>query len=271
MPSSSASVATTPSSSPQTRSALDRAALLGGVARPVGREPRGGSSSPPASSVSRAMPEDELGGLAALEADGALPARTTSAASRAAASASVERPLAGPRVEQRRLARRVCARGRAARRRRDDVDVEAGQAQGELGGVGDGGRGPAGTGVDAVERADAAQAPQDERDVGAEDPAVDVRLVDHHVREVARDVGQRAWFGQHPDVQHVRVGQDGLARAADARAPLRGVSPSYSAGRSAGAQAEPARLVLGEGLRRVEVERARARLARAAPRSTGRL
>jgi hypothetical protein len=100
--------------------------------------------------------------------------------------------------------------------------------------------------------------------VRAEHAAVDVRLVDDDEREVREHVAPHAVVRQHADVQHVRVREDQVRAVAD-RAPLlaRGVAVVDRVPEEALADArERARLVLRERLRRVEVERAGARVVR---------
>ena len=51
----------------------------------------------------------------------------------------------------------------------------------------------------------------------AEDAAVDVRLVDHHDREVGEEVGPRGVVREDPEVEHVGIGEDDVGVAADRR------------------------------------------------------
>ena len=188
----------------------------------------------------------------------------TSSASRSAASASAER-----RERERRVGdRRVPHRDRLLRARRavavDHGDVvEPGQALGELARVGHGRRREQEARLGPVRGRDPPQPPQHVRDVRAEHAAVDVRLVDHDDREVGEHVRPRPVVGQHAEVEHVRVGEDHVRAPADLRPLLaRGVAV---VDRGAGAldpeRVQRARLVLGERLRRVEVERAGAAVA----------
>jgi hypothetical protein len=100
--------------------------------------------------------------------------------------------------------------------------------------------------------------------VRAEDAAVDVCLVDDDVAEVVEHVPPAVVVGQHADVKHVRIGEDRVGETANVPAPLdlgvavvdRGTQPfQLELGQCSS-------LVLRERLRRVEVERARARLGR---------
>ena len=98
----------------------------------------------------------------------------------------------------------------------------------------------------------------------AEDAAVDVRLVDDDVAEVREDVCPAVVVREDADVEHVRVGQDRVRPLADLPTPLvLGVAVVDRRLDARDAQlGEGARLVLGERLRRVEVERAQLRLRR---------
>ena len=92
----------------------------------------------------------------------------------------------------------------------------------------------------------------------AEHAAVGVRLVDHDVREVAEHVGPAAVVRQHADVQHVRVREDRVGEAAHEMALLaRRVAVVDRRPQAEPVVAQGARLILGERLRRVDVERAR--------------
>ncbi len=160
--------------------------------------------------------------------------------------------------------RRVPHRDRAsAARRAVVVDhgevVEAGEPLGQLARVGDRGAGEHEAGARPVGVRDAPEPAQHVADVGAEHAAVDVRLVDHHQREVGEEVAPRAVVGEDPQVQHVRVGEDDVGAAADLQALL----PRRVAVVDRVAQAvdpegvQRARLVLRERLGRVQVQRAR--------------
>ena len=98
----------------------------------------------------------------------------------------------------------------------------------------------------------------------SEDPAVDVRLVDHDPGQVRQHVAPLAMVREDADVQHVRVGQDQVAAPADRPPLLAGcVAVVDRVPQERGTQRrELARLVLGEGLGRVEVDRACTRVAR---------
>jgi len=51
--------------------------------------------------------------------------------------------------------------------------------------------------------------------VAAEHAAVGVYLVEHHVREVAEELGPRVVVGQDAEVEHVGISQDDLGLALD--------------------------------------------------------
>jgi hypothetical protein len=138
--------------------------------------------------------------------------------------------------------------------------LQPGEALGQLHGVGDRRAGEQEAGRRAVGGGDAAQAAQDVGDVGAEDAAVDVRLVDHDDRQVGEEVRPRGVVGQDPDVEHVGVGEHEVRPPADGQALL---APGVSVvDRRAHQLRQPegvqrARLVLRERLGGVQVERAR--------------
>ena len=108
---------------------------------------------------------------------------------------------------QRRLPERE--RRRAARRGvvGDLRDGQAGEPGGGRARVGGGRRGEDEDGLGAVPRAHPPQPAQDLRDVGAEDAAVVVRLVDDDVAQAAQVRRPAGVPGQDRAVQHVGVGQ----------------------------------------------------------------
>ncbi len=104
-------------------------------------------------------------------------------------------------------------------------DVEPGEPSGGGGGLGHGGRGQHEGGVGAVERRDPPEPPQDLGDVGAEDAAVVVALVDHDVAQGPEEARPAGVPGQQRAVQHVGVGEHVLAVVAGPLAHLgRGVA-----------------------------------------------
>ncbi len=227
-PSSSAFVAATPEQRPALQPALEVAPLLGQVAGAVGGDPvlqlgDGLGDGPAGRQRDRLGPaagahegqragtlDDEVG-----QQVGGLGRR------RAADRRAV---LAAGAGQQRRLPEGEL--GRPARRAvpPDRGDVEAGEPGGRALGVGGGRRGQHEHRVGAVARADPAQPAQHLGDVGAEDPAVGVALVDDDPPQPAEEPGQVGVPRQHPAVQHVRVGEQQAGVPADPVALLaRGV------------------------------------------------
>ena len=141
----------------------------------------------------------------------------------------------------------------------DDRRLLARERARELAGVRDGGRGEQELRLGSVDPREPPQPAQDIRDVRAEDAAVDVRLVDHDEAEVVEKVAPQVVPRQDADVEHVRVREHEVRPAADLAPPLgRGVSVVDRRADGGDAElAERARLVLGERLRRVQVEGAR--------------
>ena len=207
---------------------------------------------------------DQLGGLAALcEADRAQTARHEPGhqercfGERARADAEI-------RVEQRRIPEHDIALRLSRGVRLDDRCRLAGQRGCELTRIRDGGRGQQELGLGAVDTGEPPQPPQDVADMGAEDAAVDVCLVDDDVAQVVQHVAPPVVVGEDADVQHVRVRQDHV-RAAPDLPPSLGLRVAVVDGGAKSRQAEPreaARLILGQRLRRIEVEGACGRLAR---------
>ena len=93
----------------------------------------------------------------------------------------------------------------------DGQDVQTSEPPGGHCGIGHRGRREDERRVRAVQRADPAEAAQHVGDVGAEDPAVVVGLIDHDVLQRAQESGPSGVPGQQRPVQHVGVGQDVLA------------------------------------------------------------
>ena len=237
---------------------LDVAALVGRVAGPVGRDP--GRELAGAEFVERGLghPADELDGLAGPDE-----------ADRADAVGDQPREELGALGEGRppQAEGLVCERGvpdgdpPAAGRGAVAVDqgdlVEAGQPLGEVEGVGDGRRGEQEAGLGPVGGGDPPQAADHVGDVGAEDPPVDVGLVDRDDRQVGEEGLPGRVAGEDPEVEHVGVGEDDVGLPADLGPRLgrrvavvdrRADPPSHPEG------VDRAGLVLGEGLRRIEVE-----------------
>jgi hypothetical protein len=115
-----------------------------------------------------------------------------------------------------------------------------------------------------VDRGGAAQPSQHAGDVRAEHATVDVRLIDHHERQVGEQVAPRLVVREDPDVEHVRVGEDQVGALANRRAlRARGVAV---VDRRANLPRHPERvqrprLILGQRLGRVQVQRPRGAVA----------
>ena len=260
IPSSSASVAVTPSSSPAHQPLLDLAALGRRVAGAVRRQARGECRLEP----SRGEAVDQLDRLAALrEADRPL-ARGDEAREQARRVAESARADAELGVDQLGVPERDRPLGRRRGVAVDHARRLAEQRLRELRGVRDRRRREHELRLRPVRAGEPAQAAEHVPHVRAEDAAVDVRLVDDDVAQVREHVAPAVVVREHADVEHVRVGQDHVRPLADLPAALalgvavvdRRLDALDAEGR------ERARLILGERLRRVEVERPALRLAR---------
>ena len=132
----------------------------------------------------------------------------------------------------------------------------------QLARVGDRGRREQELGLGAVDPRGPAQAPEHVPDVRPEDAAVDVRLVHDDVAQVREDVRPAVVVGEDAHVEHVRVGQDRVRPPADLPAALvLGVAVVDRRLHARDVElGERARLVLRQGLRRVEVEGAQLRV-----------
>ena len=140
------------------------------------------------------------------------------------------------------------------------IVLEAGQALGQLDRVGDRRRGQQEARLGSVGGGDPAQSPQHVGDVRAKHAAIDVGLVDDDDGQVREQLAPGGVVGEDPDVEHVGVGEDQVGAPSDLRARLarRVAVVDRGAHRSCEPErADRARLVLGERLRRVEIERAR--------------
>ena len=105
------------------------------------------------------------------------------------------------------------------------------------------------------------EAAQDIGDMRAEDAPVRVRLVDHDVAQLLEELEPLRVMRQDRRVEHVRVGDHDLARAANGRSNGRRRIAVVDAGRDLqlGCRGEPAegcQLVLAERLGREQVQRA---------------
>ena len=141
----------------------------------------------------------------------------------------------------------------------DEGDGTLQEPFGVLPGVRDRGRAADEDRVPAVEAADPDQTPEHVRQVGAEDPPVDVELVDHHVLEVREELLPLGVVGEDPGVEHVGVRDDDVPLPADRLAGVVGGVPVVGVGLDVGLHladqaVDLVHLVLGEGLGRKKVE-----------------
>ena len=260
IPSSSASVAVTPRSSPSTSRRSISRRCSARVAGAVRSEP---ARRRDVDALGREA-VDQLGRLAALrEADRP---QTAGRELREEPRGVAERARAQPElgVEQRRVPDDDLALGARGRVAVDDGRRLAGQLERELACVRDRRRGEQELRLGVVDPRESSQPAQDVRDVRAEDAAVDVRLVDDDVAEVREDVSPAVVVREDADVEHVGVREDDVRPLADLPAPLarRVAVVDRRAETLQPELGERARLILRERLRRVEVERARLRVAR---------
>ncbi len=148
----------------------------------------------------------------------------------------------------------------------DRRHVEPGEPTGRLLGRGHGRRGQHERRVGAVGRADPAQPPQHVGDVGSEDAAVVVALVDDDVAQRAQERRPPVVTGQQRAVQHVGVGQDVLGVVAG---PVALLSAAVTVvGGDADVEPEAGHrghLVVGQRLGRREVEHGGAAAGAVAP------
>ena len=229
IPSSSASVETTPSSSPADQPALELAPLLRRVAGAVGRDPLRQLAAPGSSSASWAKRAISSTALRDFMNTIVRAPWLTSSASRSAASASAERRVAScsSTIGGFHIAIVLRAPGRAVAVDRPCTSSQPGQALGELARVGDRGAGEQEARLGPVGGGDPPQPPQHVGHVRAEHAAVDVRLVDDDDARGWRTSRAHArWFGRIP-----RCSMSGFVRTTLARRRIcarcsRGVSPS---------------------------------------------
>src|SRR5439155_16233914 len=144
----------------------------------------------------------------------------------------------------------------------DDGEVEPEQRAREATRVRDRRGGEQKLRLGAIDARETPQPPENVADVGAEDAAIDVRLVDDDIAEVGEDVTPAVVVWQYAQVEHVRVGQDQVRPLADLPAALAlGIAVVDRRADTLDVQlAEGADLILRQRLRRVEVERAELRL-----------
>ena len=115
-------------------------------------------------------------------------------------------------------------------------------------------------GLRAVEGTDPFQAPDDVGDLAAEKPAIRVKLVDDHEVQAREEAAPPGVMRKQSRVEHVGVGHHDMAALADRGAPARrrvavvGVGSELDR-KAVLERAQLGQLVLGQGLRRKEVER----------------
>ena len=165
-------------------------------------------------------------------------------------------------VEERRVPERDGPLGLRRSVVTDHREVEPDERVGELAGVADRRRGEQELRFRSVDAGQSPEAAQHVGDVRAEDAAVDVRLVHHDEAQVREDVAPAVVMWQDADVEHVRVGQDEVRPLPDLPAALAlGVAVVDRRLDALDLQlVECPNLVLGERLRRIEVERTLLRL-----------
>ncbi len=197
--------------------------LLRCVAGPVGSDPLGRSPRPRRSSSSpvkrwisstrKQLPTKQI-----------VRAPSDEVGSMSAASARTERRGAAGAIGERRVPHRDPARGLRRAVGVDQLELGGDEALGELERVGDRRRGQMNL-VRAVHTGHPAQPPEHVGDVGAEDAAVDVRLVDDDEAELRDELRPALVMGEQADVDHVGVRQDQVRTAPDRGALLaRGVT-----------------------------------------------
>ena len=235
------------------QSPLDLAPLFGRVARSVRRQPGGGLR------VDALCREtvDELGSLAALgKTDRAQAARDEGSQQprRVAERAGPQSELG---VEQLGIPEDDGSLRSSCGVVVDDLRLDPGQRRREVSGIGDRRRREQQLRLGSVHPCQTAEPAQDVADMRAEDAPVDVRFVDDEIAQVVHHIRPAVVVRQHSHVEHVGVREDhvrpfanlppALCRSVavvDRRADVR--RPELC---------ERARLVLGQGLGRVEVER----------------
>ena len=226
MPSSSASVATTASSSPDIEARLDVAALLGRIAGTVGSDAIGQVGRRQALQAHPREAEDQLDAAAAAqEADRphALPHQVGDQLRRLGEDRAARHRLL---VDDRRVPQRYPPAGPRGAVGVHELEGLPHQALGQLQGIGDRGRGEDEAGRGSVELGDPPQPPQHVGDVGAEHAPVGVSLVDHHPFEVGEEVAPLLVVRQQAHMDHVGIGEDEVRAPANRGRSSRGVSPS---------------------------------------------
>ncbi len=140
----------------------------------------------------------------------------------------------------------------------DLLDRLAGDATGQLAGVGDGRRGHDELGRRSVVRTDALEPAQDVGEVRAEDAAIGVQLVDDDVAQVLEQRRPLRVVGQDPRVEHVGVRQHqvgpGPHRAAGVLRRVAVVGEHAHLGHRLRQRLQLRELVLGQRLGREQIE-----------------
>ena len=243
---------------------LQLAPLLRRVAGPVGRDPLGEVVPSPVLEIELREARHQLDRLARLHEDDRPRLLADQVGQQVGRLGEHRAPRGDLLVDDRRVPHRDRALGGGRAVAVDDRHVlEPGQPLRELARVGDRRRRQQDPRRRAVGVADPPQAPQHVRDVRAEHAAVDVRLVDHHHREVREEVGPRGVVGEDPQVQHVGVGEDDVRPPPDRRALLarRVAVVDRRLGALDAERVQRPRLVLRQRLGRVQVQRPRPRVA----------
>ena len=183
---------------------LDRAAVLGEVAGPVALDP---CSHPWVGEPTTGELGEQLGSTPAPREPDRARAKVDEPGHRPRRFGQRAPSRPGLVIDHRRVPEReelpAARRGVAF----DDLDVQSGEASGELCRVPDGGGCEAPARLAAVHRDQPPEPAQDHRDLGAEDPAQHVRLVDHHERQAEEEVGPPGVIGEQRRMEHVGVGQ----------------------------------------------------------------
>ena len=170
---------------------------------------------------------------------------------------------AGALVHQRRVPHGDPALGAGGAVAGHQPHLVAHQPLGQLDRVGDGGAGQHEPRLGAVGQRQPPQPAQHVGHVRAEHAAVGVGLVHHDPGQVGQQVAPLRVVGQRAHVQHVGVGQDQVGARADGAPLLLGRVAVVDRGPQVGQlqRVQRARLVLGQRLGGVQVERARRAVA----------
>ncbi len=242
---------------------LDLAPLLGRVAGPVGGDPLGELRAAQLLEPGASEPLDQLDPApAAEEADRPHPL-ANQVGEQLGGLGEDRAPRHRPRVDDRRVPDPDPPAGARSAVGIDQAEGLADQPLGELHRIGDRRRGEDEPGAGPVHAGDPPQPAQDVGDVRPEHAPVGVRLVDDDPAQAGEEVSPVAVVGQDADVEHVGVGEDQVRAAPDLRPVVaRRIAVVDRVAKLRQAQrGQLSRLVLGEGLGRVEVEGAVAGIA----------